>query len=119
MSVNLIEDLNRGVSIASPVCSLCRHRSGYRRCAAFLDGIPLDIWLGRDTHQGPYPDDHGIQFEPVPGAKVTTPQVTEGDKVLWPLIDEERAREPQAVSWRVATAGVQKPPSPGGRSLIG
>jgi hypothetical protein len=53
--------------------------------------------LHRLSHQAPYPGDHGIRFAPVPGAKVTSPQVTEGDKVLWPLIDEEEAREPQPV----------------------
>jgi len=28
---------------------------------------------------------------------MTTPQVTKGDEVLWPLIDQETAREPQPV----------------------
>ena len=95
MSVSYAKDANRGLSLHSPVCTYCRHRTAYRRCSAFPDGIPLEIWLGRNTHQSPYPGDHGIQFAPVPGAVVTTPQVTEGDKVLWPLIDEERARQPQ------------------------
>jgi hypothetical protein len=95
MATDSIADADRGIPFFSTVCTFCRHRLGYRRCAAFPDGIPLAIWLGRNTHEAPYPGDHGLHFAPVPGAKVTTPQVTEGDQVLWPLIDEEPAREPQ------------------------
>jgi hypothetical protein len=43
------------------------------------------------------PGDHGLHFASIPGAKMTTPQVTKGDEVLWPLIDQETAREPQPV----------------------
>ena len=53
----------------SPVCTFCRHwriREG-RTCAAFPEpnAIPLAIWRGENTHQAPFPGDHGIQFEPV------------------------------------------------------
>ena len=95
--IDRLADANRDIPVLSVVCGLCRHQTSYRRCAAFPNGIPLEIWLGRNTHQAPYPGDHGIHFASVPDAVVTTPRVTEGDKVLWPLIDEERVREPQAV----------------------
>jgi len=69
--------LDRSLAIPrfSPVCAFCRHRTGFRTCEAFDDQIPLDIWVGQNSHQRPYPGDHGIQFESVPGAKVTRPQV--------------------------------------------
>lgn len=78
-------------------CTSCVRRFAYRCCAAFPDGIPLAIWLGKDTHQAAYPGDGGIHFKPIPGATVTTPQVTEGDKVPWSLVEQEEAREPQPV----------------------
>jgi hypothetical protein len=38
----------------------------YGGCDAFPDGIPAEIWTGKNLHDKPYPGDHGVQFEPVP-----------------------------------------------------
>ena len=57
----------------SPVCTFCRHARGSRRCAAFDGEIPIAIWVGLNQHRQAHDGDHGIQFEPVPGASVTTP----------------------------------------------
>ena len=75
MRLTGLDDRQRRIPGLSPVCTFCRHESGFRKCAAFPDEIPLPIWTGANTHEDPYPGDHGIQFEPVPGAKVTRPQV--------------------------------------------
>lgn len=60
-------DKDSDVPLYSPVCSLCRHVQvdEMRKCAAFSDDIPLEIWKGQNDHRKPYPGDHGIQFEPV------------------------------------------------------
>jgi len=62
-------DADANIPIYSQVCAYCRN---YRRdpeqprtCAAFPDGIPMEIWQGKNPHREPYPGDNGIQFAPV------------------------------------------------------
>lgn len=57
----------------SEICSKCKHWNVDESesiqdgniCDAFPDGIPDEIWLGKNGHKKPYKGDHGIQFEPV------------------------------------------------------
>jgi hypothetical protein len=70
--------LDRSISIPfySPVCSICKHfkvdsmpptrgEKPKPSCAAFPDGLPLEVWLGKNKHITPIAGDHGIQFERV------------------------------------------------------
>jgi hypothetical protein len=60
-------------------CAFCRHYAGVRvvatpmtrsrwtvvdTCAAFPDGIPEEILVGRFNHRAAHPGDNGIQFDP-------------------------------------------------------
>lgn len=59
--------------VTIPICFQCKH---YRPpsysnnppqrpyCAAFPNGIPIDIFRSTFDHREPHPDDNGIQFEP-------------------------------------------------------
>ncbi len=49
----------------SDVCNKCKHLVSPTRktCKAFPDGIPIEIWLGKDNHSKPREGDHGYQFE--------------------------------------------------------
>ncbi len=62
---NITIDADLAVPEYSDVCSYCRHAlPEKRRCTAFTDLIPLEIWNGDNNHRTPFPGDHGIQFEP-------------------------------------------------------
>jgi hypothetical protein len=66
--MELTIDEGHDIPVFSPVCSGCRHlKEMYktRRCAAFPNGIPPEIWLGQNDHRQPYPGDQGIQFAPM------------------------------------------------------
>jgi hypothetical protein len=56
----------------SDVCTKCKHlnvssamNTGWPNCRAFKNGIPKEIWYGKNKHTQPYPNDHGIQFDPI------------------------------------------------------
>lgn len=54
---------------ASKICSRCKHYNieevENHTCKAYPDGIPPEIWLGKNDHTKSYPGDNGIRFEKV------------------------------------------------------
>jgi hypothetical protein len=63
----VIDDRELMIPVYSEVCTFCKHwdveANEPRVCAAFPDGIPMLIWLGKNNHREPVEGDHGIQFE--------------------------------------------------------
>ena len=51
--------------LISPTCCDCKHADlfGNRKCSAFPDGIPLEIWCGDVSHNTVVDGDGGIVFE--------------------------------------------------------
>lgn len=54
-----------------PLCNNCKHKTGDITCAAFPEGIPIEILSGEFDHKKPYPGDNGIHFEPSSSAEET------------------------------------------------
>ncbi|RMH52810.1 MAG: hypothetical protein D6685_16230 [Bacteroidetes bacterium] len=56
------------VSYVPPVCMICENRATFtRKCIAYPDGIPDDIWLRLDEHLEPRGDEvDGITLETTP-----------------------------------------------------
>ena len=53
------------MSIRKKSCLLCKHYNGCMSCDAYPGGIPCPILSGDEKHDEPYPNDSGIQFEPI------------------------------------------------------
>ena len=59
----------------SDVCLFCDHIIDMfdRTCKAFPEGIPKEIWYGKNRHLSPYPGDHGYQYKWM-GGKAVRPE---------------------------------------------
>jgi hypothetical protein len=82
----VIDDSELRVPLISTTCIRCRHQDArFRRvCAAFPDGIPMEIWLGKHDHRSPFPGDRGIRFE----------RMTAADRAVLDLLKEGRRFAP-------------------------
>lgn len=65
----LKKSAERKISAVSSVCSFCKNFDDSnpiaRKCTAFPNGIPLQIWDGENDHRKRFPGDNGILFEPI------------------------------------------------------
>jgi len=52
-----------------PLCLTCRRYIMDRKCSAFPDEIPADIWEGANNHRKPFPGDGGLTFAPLEEAR--------------------------------------------------
>lgn len=57
---------NEGVTRGVNLCLRCIHYINDRKCEAFPEGIPHEIWVLKVFHTKPYPGDNGIRFKPSP-----------------------------------------------------
>ena len=67
IDLTLIDDRELLIPVYSEVCTYCKHwdweSDELRRCKAFPDGIPMEIWMGENDHREPFEGDRGVQFE--------------------------------------------------------
>ena len=67
-------DLGHDLPLLSPVCTYCKHfriessvdisiEEPTGDCAAFPEGIPIEIWSGENDHKKQFQGDNSIQFE--------------------------------------------------------
>jgi hypothetical protein len=89
-------DLDERWRPISPTCRNCRHLDWVPRdyrfhatCAAFPEGVPIEIWNGDHDHRSPFPGDRGVHY-----AAMTEDdeQIREIYHQLWLAGFEERAR---------------------------
>jgi hypothetical protein len=59
-----------GTAMFESLCKLCKHRWGFA-CAAFPEGIPVEIREMYVDHRLPYPGDNGTTFEPIDDSEET------------------------------------------------
>lgn len=68
MARYVLDGAEHFIPIISETCWYCEHFAGReipkRSCLAFPAGIPLEIWLGKNDHTEPFPNDNGIVFAP-------------------------------------------------------
>lgn len=54
----------------APMCMICKHKfKNKRKCQAFPEGIPWDIYSAGYDHRQPWDGDRGIRFEPIDEAE--------------------------------------------------
>ncbi len=71
----VLDDTNLG----SAQCEYCAHYIGNRKCKAYPNGIPIEIWQLWVDHKKPYNGDGGITYKP---------ESKEHTEVMCPLTDE-------------------------------
>ena len=64
-----IQEKRNPALLFSAVCTVCGHydskNASFKRCEAFPDGIPQEIFSGRNKHTQSYKGDKGIKFREV------------------------------------------------------
>jgi len=57
--------------IAFSLCMVCQHfdpeEKEFLKCKAFANGIPPQLFTGKENHDKPYPGDNGIRFVSIKG----------------------------------------------------
>lgn len=69
-----------------PLCLFCGHlfqQEGALCCAAFPEGVPLQIAHNRANHRHPFKGDSGLRFQPVGNDQVTVEEAAKHARTLF------------------------------------
>jgi hypothetical protein len=64
-ATSTVLSVDGGLPLFSRVCNYCQNliSTSDRTCAAFIEGIPDEIWRGENDHTTSYPGDRGIMWK--------------------------------------------------------
>jgi hypothetical protein len=86
-----------------PLCSDCANLRGVKPgvgwvCAAFPDGIPIDILVSFADHHKPFRGDHGVRYTPLVDAGVVIDLLHPGARIALARLGMDETQTAQTIA---------------------